>query len=328
VSAEFATFLWERTSGLPYAVEEVLAVAHARGLLVPGRSGGWARRVLQELEVPRSIRDSTLERVAWLSRGAQRVAEAAAVLRTAAGRSELLAVTGGADDPVEALDEVLGSGLLSEQAGRFGFGHPLAAQAVYENLSGPRRQVLHARAAAILGALEPPPLGQVAHHLKRADQLDEWVRAAERAADQAAGLANDEEVVRLLEDVLRHARLDPERRGRIAVKLGWAAIHTLHARDVTDLLSDTLDLELPRPVRGELRFLLAQALNQTGEDLTRQSQLFSGAVDDLENRPDLRAWSMVALGIPTMPGVRSTRTTRSVWRPASLVTCRPPNCCS
>ena len=316
VSEEFAGFLWECASGLPYAVEELLAVAHARGQLLPTRGGGWTRRALQELEVPRSIRDSTLERLALLPDGARRVAEAVAVVQTPVPLPVLLTLSGGG--VVEALEHAIGSGLLTEQDDVVGFRHLLAAQAVYQSTSGPRRRQLHGWAADALSELEPAPLGQVAHHLGRAGRLDEWARAAERAADQAVELGNDEEAARLLEEVLRRAELDPARRGGIAVKLGWAAIHTLHARQVTDLLSDVLDRDLPRPIRGEIQFLLAQALNQTGEDLARQYRLFAGAVADLEDRPDLRAWSMVALGIPTVPGIEPSEHVQWLHRALEL----------
>jgi DNA-binding CsgD family transcriptional regulator len=301
VSGEFARFLWERTAGLPYAVEEVLAVARAQGLLMPRPGGGWRRRELAELEVPRSIRDATVERAAGLSAEARRVVEASAVLAIPAARAELLAVAGDVDgrgDPLWWLEEALGSGLVVEQAGRFGFRHPLAAQAVYEHLSGPRREDLHARAAGALRGRDPVPLGQVAHHLKHAGRLAEWAEAAERAADHAAELANDEEVVRLLQDVLRNGGGDAERRGRIAVKLARAAVQTTGARDVAALLAEVLDEAPPGPVRGELRLLLAVSLGHHGDDLPRRRTLLAEAVADLDGRPDLQAWAMVALGIP------------------------------
>jgi predicted ATPase len=173
VSADFARFVWERTAGLPYAVEEVLALVRDRGLLVPRGDGGWSRRALRELEVPRRIRDSTLARVARMSTAAQRLVEASAVLGTPATAEDLAEVAGGDPGPrpndlVELIEEALGGALLSEESGLMSFRHPLAAQAVYESLSALRRQNLHSRAAAALQAREPAPLGRLAHHLKHA----------------------------------------------------------------------------------------------------------------------------------------------------------------
>lgn len=305
VSPEFAGFLWERTTGLPYAVEEVLALVRDRGLLVPHGSGGWSRRALRELEVPRRIRDSTLARVDRLPVGAVRLVEAAAVLAVPAVATELAAMVSGeaAAELVERVEEVLGSGLLAEEAGLLSFRHPLAAQAVYDSLSGPRRRQLHDRAATALRQRDQPPVGRLAHHLRHAGRVDEWAGTAEQAADRAVELSNDEEAVRLLEAVLRSGAVAGEQRHRLLLKLGAAAQRTLHAGRIVDLLSGALDDDLPTPVRGELRLMLAHALNQTGDDMVRQHELFATAVADLDHRPDLQAWAMVALGIPTAPGV-------------------------
>ncbi|MBX6722039.1 MAG: LuxR family transcriptional regulator, partial [Dactylosporangium sp.] len=314
VSKEFARHLWEHTSGLPFAVEEVLALVRERGLLVQ-RGDRWARRALDQLEVPRGIRESTLERVLRLSAGARRLAEAAAVLQTPVTQPVLAAMTGGAG-VVEELEEALGHGVLVETGGAFGFRHALAAQAVYESLTAPRRMAWHGQAAAALGALSPPPLGRIAHHLRHAGQLARWAVTAEAAADQAVELADDAEAARLLADVLRHAPLDAQQRGRIAVKLGWAAIHALRADDALELLPQVISEDLPRLVRGEVRLLVSMLLNETGGDLHAERRLLVEAVTDLDGRPDLQALAMVALGVPITPGVPMTE--HLMWISRSL----------
>src|SRR5262249_52848186 len=121
VSGGVAAVLDERTGGGPFVVGGLVEGGKGRGLLVrrPGR--GWVRRAVPELEVPRSIRDTTLERVAGLSVRARRLAEAAAVMSTPAPGAELMAVSEGAGtgaaggetgDQVEALEEALACGLL------------------------------------------------------------------------------------------------------------------------------------------------------------------------------------------------------------------------
>src|SRR5690606_13842384 len=81
VSQEFAAYLHERTAGITFAVEEVLALLQARGALVR-RGGTWSRRPLDRLDVPSGIRDPVLERVSRLSGDARMLVEAAAVLQT------------------------------------------------------------------------------------------------------------------------------------------------------------------------------------------------------------------------------------------------------
>jgi DNA-binding CsgD family transcriptional regulator len=297
VSRDFASYLREWTSGLPFAIEEVLAVLQGRA--PSGRGDTYSRRALERLDVPSGIRDPVMMRVSQLSADARTVVEAAAVLQSTLPAPVLTATcrvpTGRA---LRATEEVLASGLLVEDGDRIGFRHLLAAQAVYEALPGPRRRQLHARAATALTVINPPPLGQLAHHLRHAGQLGAWVTAAERAADQAAGLGHDDEVVRLLEQVLRHAPLDHEQRGRIALKLARAAVETLHAQDVLQLLLEVPTEQLPAQTRSELRWWLSLLLNQTGDDPTLQRRLTEEAIAELDGRPDLKAWAMVGLGIP------------------------------
>ena len=305
VSAEFAAHLWERTGGVPLAVEEVLALARARGVLVHHR-GGWERRGLDELDVPRGIRDPAIQRVAQLPVPAQRVVEAAAVLGVPTELPVLLATAGPLESPSGAtptVDWALRSALLVEQGELIGFRHVLAAEAVYENLSGARRRELHGRAAAALRDTTPAPLGRIAHHLQHTADLAGWVDVAEAAADQAIGLRHEEEATRLLTEVLAGAPVPPGRRGDLAIKLGRAALDTLSASAAIDPLSQAVDQAESAEQRGELRFLLALALGQAGEDLERQRELIAAAIPDLGDRPDLLAWASLAMAIVSPPGV-------------------------
>lgn len=303
VSEEFARYLHERTSGLPFAIEELLALLRQRGL-VPSQGRTWTRGAVEGLEVPRAIRDHVLERVSRLPREMRPVIETAAVLQQAASEHLVAAVSGRPRVEVSAgLSQAVDAGLLVEHGDAVRFRHVLAAQAVYGDIPGPRRRMLHDRAGMELDGMRPRPLGQIAHHLQQAGRLAEWTVAAERAADQAADLGHLDEAARLLEEVLRHAPLDTEQRGRLAVKLGRTAVETLPARDVVGLLSEALGQARSRTVRGELRFLMAVLLDQKRGDVARQRQLCAEAVEELDDRPELKAWAMVSLGIPMEQGV-------------------------
>ncbi|RJL32890.1 LuxR family transcriptional regulator [Bailinhaonella thermotolerans] len=303
VSEDFAAYLCERTSGLPFAIQELLALLRARGTLVR-RGGGWSRKAIDELDVPSGVRDSVLERVSRLSPAAREVAEAASVLQVMATIPVLTAVCrAGGEDALRGLDEALERGLLIERAGRVGYRHLLAVQAVYDDVPLPRRQELHRRAASALEGLDPVPLGQVAHHLRHAGLTGAWVDAAERAADRAAALGDDSEVIRLLADVLRDARLDPARRARLSAKLGWACVDTPGKVDAAALLDAALEHDLPRPLRGELLFLLALNLETAGRDPHRQWRAYAEAVEHLGSRPELAVRAMLGLSMPLAPGV-------------------------
>ncbi|MPZ26011.1 MAG: AAA family ATPase [Micromonosporaceae bacterium] len=306
VSEDFASYLCERTGGLPFAVEEVMALLRERGV-VARQGQQWVRRAMDELAVPAVVRDHVLGRASLLPARTRQVLDAAAVLQRPAPE-QLLAALSGQPAPVAAagLSRAIESGLLVEHGATIGFRHVLAAQAIYDGIPGPRRRALHDRAAAALKGQEPMPLGQIAHHLRQAGRLDDWAVVAEAAADQAVELGHDGEAARLLEEALRQVSPGAGSAGRIAVKLGRAAIELLRIPDVHDLLSKVLEHEQPRAVRGELRFLLGLLYDQTSGDSLRPRQLFQAAVDDLDDRPDLQAWAMVGLGIrgapPAAPG--------------------------
>lgn len=303
VSEDFASYLCDRASGLPFAIQELLALLRARGTLVR-RGSGWARKTIDELDVPIGVRDSVLERVSHLTAAARAAVEAAAVLEVLVPVPALVATCRvSRQEALDGLDEALERGLLLEQSGKVGFRHLLAVQAVYDSIPLSRRQDLHSRAASAVRELNPVPLGQVAHHLRHAGLVQDWVEAAEKAADRAIALGDDSEAVRLLEAVLRHAPLEDGRRSRLAVKLGWASTDARQEVNVVGLLSDALGRELPRAVRGELLFLLAVNLERAADEPERQWQVFAEAVEYLDGQPALAVHAMVGLGLPTTPNV-------------------------
>lgn len=315
VATRFASSLHARTSGLPFAIEELLALLRSRGGPV-GRGGGYARRALDEVDVPTGIRDAVLARVSRLSPAACQVVRAAAVLQHPVPEPVLAATC---DTPPQqlltAVAEALDSGLLAEHGLELGFRHPLAAEAVYETLPGPVRRHLHARAASAVSTLEPPPLGQLAHHLRHAGQLAQWAQVAQRAAGQAQALGHDAEAARLLEEVLRHAPLDTAHRGRIGVQLARAAIETVEiTTELTGLLTSVLDAEAPPAVRGELALRLGLLHEAIGDDPRLVRRRYLAAVDDLADRPELAAWAMMGLAIPTSHEVPLTEHERWLRR--------------
>ncbi|MPZ25468.1 MAG: AAA family ATPase [Micromonosporaceae bacterium] len=297
VSDDFAAYLCERTGGLPFAIEEVMALLQERGVMAL-RGHRWPRRTLDELAVPTAVRDHVLERAGRLPAPARSMMEAVAVLQHPAPEDLIAAVS--RRSPAElasGLSQAMEFGLLVDGSDGMGFRHALAAQAVYHDIPGPRRRELHNRAAAAVRERAPELLGQLAHHLRHAGRLDEWAATAERAADQADALGNYDEAGRLLEDILRHRAADPAVAGRVAVKLGWAAIEMVRIAQLPELLSQVLELDLPRPVRGELRYLLGALLDRTSLEPARMDRLLRHAIQDLDDRPDLRARAMVALAM-------------------------------
>ncbi|MEU5950097.1 AAA family ATPase [Micromonospora sp. NPDC047465] len=226
VTPEFAEHLWQRSSGLPLAIRELLRLLVERGTIAM-HDGDWVRRSIDELEVPAGIRDPVLERVSRLTPEAQALVEGAAVLQGPVDREVLSAVSGIRGQALTCgLLKAETSGLLVEHEGTYEVSHVLAAEAVYSGLATVRREALHGRAALALRSARPCPLARVAHHEREAG-VPGWPDTAEAAADQALAVGDDAGVVAALEPVLLEASVPREQRARVLLTLSRAAIYTL-----------------------------------------------------------------------------------------------------
>lgn len=300
ISDEFADYLFQGSGGLPYAVEEVLRLLENREDLVR-RKGAWVRRSLEELAVPRAVRDSILERLEKLRPSAQALVRAAAVVGVPAGESLLARVAEVRRGPAEkALGEALDAALLVEtREGRFCLRHELARQAIEESLPSPVRRRLHLRAAQVLEKEQPRPLARLAHHYRAAARTKEWTYYAEATADRARSLDDTVTAYRFLREALDVTAVPPVRRAQLAIKLLIEAFDSFAHREAADLVRPLLDDEsLPRVVRGELRLHLGRFLCQVGEDAEGYEHLRQ-AVDLLHARPDLAATAMAFLAQPS-----------------------------
>jgi len=301
VSDEFALHLHERTLGLPFAVEEVLRLLADRRDLVQ-RDGRWARRTLDQLEVPPAIRDSILERLARLSADARRITEAAAVAGVACSGELLRGIAGlPADRAARGLCEALSLGLLREdEVGLLGFQHALGSHAVYEAMGTPERRRLHLRTASELERGEEPlPLAQIAHHFQRADRPKKWIGYAEAAADLAITLGNEPAACRLLADALGCPEASPAARARLAVKLGRAAVSSLDHGEALAVLRRVLDEGALHPgIRGEVRLYFGLLLDNQAGEVSAGLREIARAVPELRRRPGLAARAMSVLAVP------------------------------
>jgi DNA-binding CsgD family transcriptional regulator len=176
--------LYDLTSGNPFYVTEVLANGSE--------------------EIPESVRDIVLARVAQLSPRATAVAEAVAIAPPSLEAMLLLAVCGEAADSV---DECLGAGVLQAIDGGVAFRHELARAAVEESLSPARRIALH---HAVLLALTDdergsPDLTRVAYHAEAAGDRETVLRFAPAAAAHAAQMGAYREAAAQYARALRFA---------------------------------------------------------------------------------------------------------------------------
>ncbi|MGI5518357.1 ATP-binding protein [Streptomyces sp. CA-106131] len=334
VSAAFAAFLQDRTEGVPLAVEECVRLLLDRADLIR-RDGEWARRALEEIAVPPTIRDAVTERVGRLGAGAQRVLLAAAVLSDAADERTLGAVSGlaGAKSDKDAdwedrtgrsagsvttsamgsavgsvvesaVADAMNSGLLVEDgsgSGRLAFRHALAAKAVYDRAPVCERRAAHRRAAALLETVRPRPAGRLAHHFRQAGEIARWCQYAEQAADVALASGDHLTAVTFLHDLISEPQLPAQAVAPLVRKMPFYAFAGYSRRaDVPATLRAVLETDrLGVRDRAEVRCQLAHALIQLGEFAAAAAEL-ELATPGLGDGTYAGAWAMTSLGNPVL----------------------------
>ena len=187
-----AAALHHLTSGNPFYVTEMLASEGA--------------------DIPETVRDIVLARVARLSASAMSVVEAASIAPPSLDAELTLAVCGEAADSV---DECLASGVLQQVTGGIAFRHELARVTIEESLSPTRRLALH---RAVLLALTDSTRGaadlaRLAHHAENAADADAVLRYAPAAAEEATRAGAHRQAAAQYNRALRFAGglSDPER---------------------------------------------------------------------------------------------------------------------
>jgi len=176
--------LFRTTAGNPFFVTEVLAA--------------------DKDEIPPTVRDAVLARVARVSRGARAVVEAVAV---APQQMEHWLVDAVAGDAAEHLEECLAAGILMPRPGAVAFRHELARIAVEESLPPNLNATLHKKALAALASPSKgaPDVARLAHHAEAADDDEAVLRFAPEAAMRAAAVGAHREAAGQYARALRFA---------------------------------------------------------------------------------------------------------------------------
>jgi DNA-binding CsgD family transcriptional regulator len=200
----FATRLHRWTGGNPFFVEEVLKSLVENGTLRQG-NGGWVGWDVDELKVPRTVRDVVLSRLSDLSPAARTLADTAAVLGARATHDALTAVSGLEPDVlVAAVDDLRRADVLREREEDgdivYDFAHPLLQETLYAELGLARARALHGSVAEALekyyGSTAMAHADELALHYSRSDarrlapKAIRYLRGAGREA--AAKQANRE----------------------------------------------------------------------------------------------------------------------------------------
>ncbi|MDH6463797.1 DNA-binding SARP family transcriptional activator [Micromonospora sp. A200] len=202
-----------RSGGNPFYVRELARLLAAEGPAA--------------LEtVPPGVRDVIRHRLAQLPGPARTVMQQAAVLGRDVDPDLLAAMTGDEAAVLDALDDAVRAGVLTEQgpAARLRFAHILVRDTVYGDLSAPRRSRWHTAAGAALERLHPDDVTVLAHHFSRAGTRGAAPRAARyatAAAEQAERRSLPHLAARLWQQALdAHELADDDPHGRLRALMG------------------------------------------------------------------------------------------------------------
>jgi len=225
----------------------------------------------QPLPAPRSFALLVLARLARCSAETERLVVATAVLGTPAP-VDLLARLAEVPEPLAALDEAVGAGLLAELPGptgrRVGFCHPLLQAAVYGDLGPARRSDLHRRAATLL------PGAAALRHRVAAAALPDPRLATEIAARAHAEAGTD--LSAAADKLAAAARLSPAGPDRERHLLDAAEYLTLCGRTAeAAALVPTLRECAPGPRRELVLGGLALATGSTAEAVSQLTEAWS-----------------------------------------------------
>lgn len=193
VRPEFAERIHGLTEGNPFFVEETLKALVTAGEIFR-TEGGWTRKALAELHIPRTVQVAVAQRVAQLSAAAQQMLTVAAVAGRRFDFSLLQAITGQSEAQMIALiKELLQAQLVVEESAEtFAFRHALTQQAIYANLLRRERRPLHRTVAEQIEQRYAADLEQrladLSFHYHSAEAWAKTVEYGRRAGERARAL--------------------------------------------------------------------------------------------------------------------------------------------
>jgi DNA-binding CsgD family transcriptional regulator/tetratricopeptide (TPR) repeat protein len=291
-----ATQVFAWTSGIPFAVDEVVRTICARDPLLAHTD--CVAGFLDTHEIPAPNRDAIVARLGPLSADARLVLRAAAALGEPADEDLITAVAAlSPERGANALTEALTAGALAARAaGTYAVRHRLGARAVYQGLSEPQRKRLHLRAARALRDRAKPPLADVARHLKESGSA-EWPRYLEAAAKAARVVGGERLATSLLEEALTAPGLSRAARVRLAMQLSDAATFGVASNNTIDILRRAVEEDsMSETARGALRFSVSILLGHAGDVAWRAEA--ARAILELDERPELQVQAMMNLAQP------------------------------
>ena len=229
VTPEFRDFLYGRSEGNPFVLEELLKAALDRGDIYRG-ADKWERKSLTDLRLPQTVKDTILLRVERLSPEESEILQAAAILGSSCSYQSLVALSRKDEHTVQAaLHASIQQQLVEEDPqarGRYRFRHALTREAIYDDMIAPQREQLHSRAADMIAGQDGAAPMDIAHHLFAANRWADGIPVGMKAAEDAEGSQAYREAAALYDRMLSHVHED-RTRARLLCRLGNAYFQSI-----------------------------------------------------------------------------------------------------
>ncbi|HEX5823974.1 MAG TPA: BREX system ATP-binding domain-containing protein, partial [Candidatus Limnocylindrales bacterium] len=279
---EVVAAVYERTDGFPLHIEELLGA-------LPESARTDGRKVL-DANVPDTIEDAILARIAQLSPEAREVGRAGAVI----GRCFIPEVLAGVmDRPVGDLDgpiaELIEHGIVQPPGARglYDFRHQLLRDVLYRSVPATELRKLHARAAEFGAALAGQSEIHSSVHFERAGLHTQAFRAALTGAEAAGRMSGRQESFDLYRRAIANMPADLpllEQADLYAAFAGAAsAIERMEDFRNASLQARERYLQADRPGRATMMLLnLANADRRNGRSVDDRQQLVSQALAEVE----------------------------------------------
>jgi len=210
--------IYEQTAGNPFYVEEIAKTLVDDGLII-AQAGQWHFPDIEEVRLPRSVREAVWRRIHYLSPDTQSLLRQAAVLGQTFRFDDLREMSGLSEwEVLEHLDVALERQLLWEEPtlgeSLLCFSHVEVQYVLYDDMGPLRRRMLHRQAGEALerrALADLNPLAEeLAHHFCKADEFDRALVYSIQAARQAqADYANETALVWYTNTLDMLNQLDP-----------------------------------------------------------------------------------------------------------------------